>query len=91
MLRLFIGIGLLVLGVGMFVVGMYYGWVSGLPDTGTEAHARYQSLSTAFGVLTYALIAVGALIVVLAIRKMNANYREEQRRAQREANMRGRV
>ena len=78
MLRIFIGIALLVLGIGMFIYGMYYGWVSGLPGASPAAQDRYQSLSTVFGVLTYGLIAVGAAVIVLAIRRMNAKYRKEQ-------------
>lgn len=85
MLRILIGIALLLLGIGMFVYGMYYGWVSGLPDAGPAAHQRYQSLSTIFGVLTYGFIAAGALVIVLAIRRMNASYRKEREDAERKA------
>ena len=85
MLRIFIGIALLLVGVGMFIYGMYYGWVSGLPDAGPAAHDRYKFLSTVFGILTYGFIAAGVLLIVLAIRRMNANYRKEREDGQGEA------
>lgn len=68
----------MLLGIGMFAFVMYYGWVSGFPDVQPAAHSRYQSLSTVFGVLSFCLIAAGAVIVFLAIRKMNADYKKER-------------
>jgi hypothetical protein len=81
MLRLFIGIAALLLGVGMFVFGLYYGWASGLPSADTEARNWYQSQSTVFGVLTFGLLGIGGALIFVAIRKMNARYREEQTRS----------
>jgi hypothetical protein len=78
MLKLFVGIALMLLSIGMFVFAMYYGWVSGFPDVQPAAHSWYQSLSALFAVLSFCLIAAGAVIVLLAIRRMNADYKKER-------------
>jgi TRAP-type C4-dicarboxylate transport system permease small subunit len=84
MARLFIGIAVLLVGIGMFIFGLFYGWASGLPNTDAATHAQYQAWSTAFGILTYVLLGAGTLLVYVAIRRMNADYRKEQARASAE-------
>jgi TRAP-type C4-dicarboxylate transport system permease small subunit len=81
MARLFVGIAVLLVGVGMFIYGLFFGWASGLPNTDPSTQAQYQAWSTAFGILTYVLLGAGALLVYLAIRRMNVEYRKEQSRA----------
>jgi len=77
--RLFAGIALTLIGVCMFVFGMYYGWISSVPGAGPATYSRYQILSDVFGILTLVFILGGALTVFFAIRRMNLDYAKEKK------------
>jgi hypothetical protein len=76
--RLLVGAVLLVAGIAMLVYGLYYGSVLGSPDLGPTARSKYEFLSSAFGILTYCFLGAGAITIVMAIRKMNADYKKER-------------
>ncbi len=76
----FIGISLIALGVVIFVFSYFYGWISVTPDVDAKAYSHYQLLSTIFGISSLVVFVGGWITVILAIRRANQNYRNEQRK-----------
>lgn len=77
MTRLFIGIGIAVLGVFLFVCMIFYGWISVTPNVDATRYASYQRLSTVFGISSLVVFSAGVIAVVHAIRKMNRDYKKK--------------
>lgn len=71
MWRLAVGIGLVVLGVACFVVGLQYASFSVPLSAEDPLHTRYQTFSAIFGYTSYAIMAVGVATSVWAVRRQS--------------------
>ena len=77
MLRLYSGLGLLVLGVLLFVGVNFYGWASQHPNASEDRYEIYQAVSAILGLGSVVALALGLFLVLTAIRRIN---REEPKR-----------
>lgn len=78
MMRLFIGIGVAVVGVLLFICMIFYGWISVTPNVDAAHYASYQRLAAVFGISSLIVFVGGIVIVVRTIRKMNREYKKEE-------------
>lgn len=78
MKKVALGIIVMLGGVACFIIGIQYGWLSGVDSSlPKELYDRYRMLSEFFGYFSFVLIIGGGLLVYFSIRRMNAEYREE--------------
>jgi len=71
MWRLAVGIGLVVLGVACFVIGLQYASFSVPLGAEDPLRARYQTLSAIFGYASYGIAASGVVTSIWAVRRQN--------------------
>ncbi len=78
--RLFLGIAVLVIGIVLFVTGIYYGWLVATPGVSESMQETYAAYSRTFGYLSYAVLVGGILTIVFSIRKLNLEHRRQQKK-----------
>lgn len=78
MVRFFVGLALIILGMAVAGRSFYYAWASGTPDIAENVYNLYQTYSLIFGLISFGIIVFGAALIILSVKKSNREYLKSQ-------------